>query len=105
MYSNPIGSLIREITSNCFDSHIEAKVEEPVRLAMVWDSDEGYHMEFEDFGVGISPDRMKKIYSKYFSSTKVFVLVLHFLKTFLSEVGGYQTSGQVSSVSQNFIEH
>ena len=30
MYSNPIGSIVREITSNCFDSHVEAKVNAPV---------------------------------------------------------------------------
>lgn len=70
MYSNPIGSLIREITSNCFDSHAEAGIVEPIRVALERDLDSGYRMEFEDFGVGIGPKRMKKIYSKYFSSTK-----------------------------------
>ncbi len=70
MYSDPIGSLIRELTSNCFDSHVEAKVDTPVRLSIEHDEDEGHRIEFEDFGVGISPTRMKRIYSRYFSSTK-----------------------------------
>ena len=29
-YSNPLGSMIREITSNCLDSHVEAKVEDKI---------------------------------------------------------------------------
>ena len=30
IYSDPIGTVVREITSNCFDSHVEAKVDSPV---------------------------------------------------------------------------
>ena len=30
VYSNPIGTVVREITSNCFDSHVEAKVNAPI---------------------------------------------------------------------------
>jgi hypothetical protein len=69
MYSNPIGSLIREITSNCFDSHIEAGVTTPVKIEIAKDEG-GDYIVFEDFGIGISTERMEKVYSKYLKSTK-----------------------------------
>jgi hypothetical protein len=70
LYSNPIGSLIREITSNCHDSHVEAGVTDPVIVKMFSKPDEGWFIEFIDKGVGISPERMLNIYMNYFSSTK-----------------------------------
>lgn len=69
LYSNPIGSICREITSNCFDSHIEAKVDKPVVISK-GDDEEGIFICFKDVGVGLSPERIKKIYLNYFSSTK-----------------------------------
>lgn len=68
-YSNPIDSIVREITSNCFDSHIEAEVDDAVRIKMYWD-EEGEYISFIDVGVGLSPDRIDKIFMNYFSSTK-----------------------------------
>lgn len=69
MYRDPIGSIIREITSNCFDSHIEAGVDDAVVIK--FDSDEtGEFISFIDVGIGISPERFSKTYSKWFSSTK-----------------------------------
>lgn len=70
LYSNPIGSVIREITSNCFDSHIEAGVNEPVIITRGYDREEGFYIEFKDVGVGLSPERVQNIYMNYFSSTK-----------------------------------
>lgn len=70
LYSNPIGSVIREITSNCFDSHIEAGVDEPVIISRNYHAEEGPSIEFKDVGVGLSPDRVSNIYMNYFSSTK-----------------------------------
>lgn len=70
LYSNPIGSVIREITSNCFDSHIEAGVDEPVIISKTYSIEEGYAIEFKDVGIGMSPDRIYGIYMNYFSSTK-----------------------------------
>ena len=69
LYSNPIGSICREITSNCFDSHIEAGVDDAVVVKKGCD-EEGYYISFIDVGVGLSPERMKNIYMNYFSSTK-----------------------------------
>lgn len=68
-YKNPIGSIVREITSNCFDSHKEAGVDDPVMIKLD-SSDTGYSITFSDVGVGLSPERINKIYLKYLSTTK-----------------------------------
>lgn len=74
LYSDLYGSIIREIVSNVVDSHTEAKKADAVgevewveenRLLGV-DS----QLIIRDFGVGLSPQRMKEIYGNYFSSTK-----------------------------------
>ena len=71
IYSNPIGSVVREITSNCFDSHIEAGVDSPVVIRKNKDTDTaGLSISFIDYGVGMCPDRIYKIYGSYFESTK-----------------------------------
>lgn len=70
LYSNPIGSVIREITSNCFDSHVEAGIDEPVIISQEYHTEEGYSISFKDVGVGLSPERVEKIFMNYFSSTK-----------------------------------
>ena len=77
VYSNPIGTVVREITSNCFDSHVEAKEndpnwqEAPVVIRKHKDEQSGTHyISFIDYGVGMSPERVKNIYGVYFESTK-----------------------------------
>ncbi|HAH22543.1 MAG TPA: hypothetical protein DCL77_02045 [Prolixibacteraceae bacterium] len=70
LYSNKIGSVVREITSNCFDSHVEAGVTRDVEIELVTGTNNQRSIIFRDFGIGISPDRVKNVYSKYFSSTK-----------------------------------
>lgn len=71
VYSNPIGTVVREITSNCFDSHVEAKVNSPVIIRKSFDKTTNTHyISFIDFGVGMSPDRIENIYGVYFESTK-----------------------------------
>ena len=71
VYSNPIGTVVREITSNCFDSHVEAGVDSPVVIRKHKDGQTGTHyISFIDYGVGMSPDRVKNVYGVYFESTK-----------------------------------
>lgn len=71
VYSNPIGTVVREITSNCFDSHVEAGVDSPVVIRKHKDGQTGTHyVSFIDYGVGMSPDRVKNVYGVYFESTK-----------------------------------
>ena len=71
-YSNPIGSLIREVTTNAFDSHIEAGIKKPVDVAIKGGTFTKNDTVFSvtDYGVGLSPERVKTIYSKFLASTK-----------------------------------
>jgi len=68
-YKNNIGSIVREIVSNCFDSHREAQISDAVRIKFSKD-DSGFYISFIDVGVGMSPERVEKIYSTYLESTK-----------------------------------
>jgi hypothetical protein len=77
VYSNPIGTVIREITSNCFDSHVEAQTNDPnwkkapVVIRKHKDENSGtQYISFIDYGVGMSPDRVQNVYGVYFESTK-----------------------------------
>ena len=72
IYSDPIGTVIREITSNCFDSHVEAGVDSAKNPVIVEFGNDvaGHYISFTDKGVGMSPDRVQNIYCEYFNSTK-----------------------------------
>jgi hypothetical protein len=71
IYSNPIGTVVREITSNCFDSHVEANVKAPVLIKKIFDNQtQTHYISFIDYGMGMSPDRINNIYAVYFESTK-----------------------------------
>lgn len=71
IYSNPIGSVVREITSNCFDSHVEAGVNFPVLIKKTIDKEtDTIYISFIDSGVGMSPQRIDEIFSVLFKSTK-----------------------------------
>lgn len=86
VYSNPIGTIVREITSNCFDSHVEAGVNSPVIIKKSYDKEtESHYISFIDFGVGMSPDRIENVYGVYFESTK---------RTNNNEIGGFGIGGK-----------
>lgn len=77
MYKDKIGSICREVLSNCRDANRESGSTENIKVTII-DASEGdlldhsshESIQFEDSGVGISPDRMADIYVKYASSTK-----------------------------------
>lgn len=72
-YSNPIGSVVREYTSNCFDSHAEAGVDAPITIKMELGNTltgKQANIQFIDYGVGLSPDRVENVFAKFFTSTK-----------------------------------
>ncbi|MFW5847470.1 MAG: ATP-binding protein [bacterium] len=83
IYSNPIGSIVREITSNAVDSHIEAGIEEPVKIKISEENGDKF-ISFIDYGVGMSPERVK-IYSSFLTSTK---------RTNNNEIGGWGVGGK-----------
>jgi len=68
-YKNPIGAVVREYVSNCFDSHAEVGVNDAVHVKISKD-DTGHYWSCEDFGVGLSPQRMKDVFVNYLKSTK-----------------------------------
>ena len=86
VYSDPIGTVVREITSNCFDSHVEAGVNKPVLIKKTYDEQtDSYYISFIDYGVGMSPDRVENVYSVYFESTK---------RANDNEIGGFGIGGK-----------
>ena len=65
LYSNPIGSVCREITCNARDAHRAAKITTPVRIVLPGDA-----YIVKDFGVGMSPETINDVYSVYGKSSK-----------------------------------
>lgn len=69
IYKDKIGSIVRELSCNAFDAHIEAgKSDMPFDIHLP-DAFEPY-FSIRDYGNGISPEDIIRIYTKYFASTK-----------------------------------
>ena len=69
-YSDAVGSLIRETTSNALDSHREINSSEPIIVSFLSNDEGNYEFSVEDFGVGINKDTINNILRKYGKSTK-----------------------------------
>ena len=93
LYSDPIGSIVREVTSNCYDAHREKRLKRKGIIPMTsedklqyWYKEDktpqiefqnenillgiGNAMIFRDFGVGLSQHRVETIYTMFGNSTK-----------------------------------
>ena len=70
LYSDDIGSTIRECASNALDSHRRAGVDKPIVVALGRNKESNYEFSVEDFGIGLDADDVKNIISKYGKSTK-----------------------------------
>lgn len=68
LYSDPDLAVLREYSSNAKDSHIEAGVTKPIEVVLPTRMNPIFHVE--DFGVGMSADTIRTIYSSYGASTK-----------------------------------
>ena len=71
LYSDAIGSTIRECASNALDSHRRAGVTDPIIVSLL-QTNNSYNYEFtvEDFGTGLDANDVENIISKYGKSTK-----------------------------------
>jgi hypothetical protein len=70
LYSDAIGSTIRETVSNSIDSHRKAGIDDPVIVRFSMNARNEYEFSVEDFGVGLNADDVRNIISKYGKSTK-----------------------------------
>ena len=69
LYSDSIGSTIRETASNALDSHRRAGVNKPIIVSLE-NVNGNYEFSVEDFGIGLDADDVENIISKYGKSTK-----------------------------------
>jgi hypothetical protein len=68
LYSDPVSAVVREYSTNAYDSHIRAGQSLPVSVS--FPTLENPFFTVEDFGVGMSKQEIIDIYSKYGLSTK-----------------------------------
>lgn len=69
IYKDKIGSIVRELGCNAFDAHVDAgNGDKPFEIHLP-DAFEPF-FSIRDFGVGISPEDIKTVYTRYFASTK-----------------------------------
>lgn len=69
LYQNKVGSIIRELSCNAYDSHIAAKKADVPFEIHIPDEYEPW-FSIRDFGVGLSPSDITTVFSVYFESTK-----------------------------------
>ena len=70
LYSDSIGSTIRECASNALDSHRRAGQTKPIVVSFKAGDSQNIEFSVEDFGIGLDADDVKNIISKYGKSTK-----------------------------------
>jgi hypothetical protein len=68
MYANPLLAVIREYSTNAWDSHVAAGVTRPIEVTTP--NYLSSTLKIKDFGLGMNADDIRNTYSKYGSSTK-----------------------------------
>lgn len=68
LYADRITAVIREYSTNGYDSHIEAGVDRPIEITLptAWEP----QLRIRDYGIGMSESDIVDVYSKYGASTK-----------------------------------
>jgi hypothetical protein len=71
LYKYPLEAVVRELSTNCKDSHISANQTKPFKIILSESEiDDDNTLIFEDYGVGMSNDDIMNVYSEYGNSTK-----------------------------------
>lgn len=68
IYTHKARAIIREISCNAFDSHVEAKNPNPFYVHLPTYLEPWFAVR--DYGTGISPENMMSLYSEFFRSTR-----------------------------------
>lgn len=68
LYQNKIRAIIRELSCNAIDAQMEAGSDRPFEWHLPNHGNPNFRIR--DFGTGISPENIKKVYTTYFESTK-----------------------------------
>jgi hypothetical protein len=68
LYSNPIRAIIRELSTNAYDSHVEAKNTNPFDVHLPTSLEPFFYIR--DYGIGLSAEQVENIYITYFDSNK-----------------------------------
>jgi len=69
LYKNKIGSIVRELSCNAYDSHVEAgKADVPFDIHLPNHYEPTFYIK--DYGVGMSRETIETIFSTYFETTK-----------------------------------
>jgi len=69
LYSNPLGSMIRELSTNAYDAHIMVdKKDTPFEIKLPNSMDPSF--KIRDFGPGLSEEDIMQVYTTFFESTK-----------------------------------
>lgn len=69
LYQHKISTIIRELSCNAYDSHIEAgNIDKPFDITKPNNLEPSFVIR--DYGIGLTKDEMISIYTKYFESTK-----------------------------------
>lgn len=68
LYSDPMMAVIREYSTNAYDSNVEAGNPAPIVVTLPTTANPNFSVQ--DNGIGLSVDDIKKVYSLYGASTK-----------------------------------
>jgi hypothetical protein len=69
IYKDKIGSMVREVSCNAVDSHVQAGKADVPFVIHIPSALEPY-FSVQDFGLGLSDDSVRQIFTTYFNSTK-----------------------------------
>jgi DNA topoisomerase VI subunit B len=68
IYTNKVKAVIREISTNAWDSHQDAGNPDPFDVHLPTSLEPWFSVR--DYGTGISPEQMMTLYTEFFRSTR-----------------------------------